>query len=407
MNTSKKKYMDIKTRIVEISNPQEAERRMKDIGVHPEGIKWMKDKSIFRALEVEGINNKAANILKQEMLSIGGEVAVPAGILEFKGGSSRVLMTGTLKHYNLLISKLKIQPFGLVHLAGQISNTLKEREKGKTFNLKCGKYRLKLGAKPRVMGVLNITPDSFSDGGRFDNIDAALRHAEDMVKAGADIIDIGGESSRPGARSVELKEELRRVIPVIKKIAKNIKVPISIDTYKSRVAREALENGASIVNDISALRFDRSMASVVASYGVPVVLMHMQGMPRNMQNNPRYNDVVEDIIEFLRQRVNFAVKKGVKEEQIIVDPGIGFGKKLEHNLRIIKNLKNFAILGRPVLFGPSRKRFIGDILGVGTEDREEGTLASCVVGALNGAHILRVHDVGKVVRALKVFEAIH
>ncbi|MQY66236.1 MAG: dihydropteroate synthase, partial [Clostridia bacterium] len=234
----------------------------------------------------------------------------------------------------------------------------------------------------------------------------AVERALEMVEEGADIIDIGGESSRPGANSVEEKEELERVIPVIKKLSSRIRVPISIDTYKSGVAKKAIDVGASIVNDISALRMDEKMAKVIESSGVPVCLMHMQGTPRNMQRNPRYKDVVSEIFAFLRERIDFCEQAGIDIEKTIVDPGIGFGKTVLHNLEILKKLDQFKSLGRPIMIGVSRKSLIGKVLQLEPEERLEGSLASAIWCMTKGASILRVHDVRETKRAIKMVEAI-
>ncbi len=253
-----------------------------------------------------------------------------------------------------------------------------------------------------IMGILNVTPDSFSDGGRYLDKDAARKRALEMENSGADIIDIGGESTRPGAESVELEEELERTIPVIEAVREETEVPISIDTYKSEVAKEALDAGADIVNDISALRFDPDLGRLVAERDVPVILMHMQGEPRTMQENPTYEDPVEDIIEFLEGRINRAVELGISREQVVIDPGIGFGKKYEDNYEILRRLEEFRALDLPLLLGTSRKSFLGETLDSPTGKRLEGTIASNVVGVLKGAKVLRVHDVREVHRAVQV-----
>ncbi|MCK4648777.1 dihydropteroate synthase, partial [bacterium] len=219
-------------------------------------------------------------------------------------------------------------------------------------------------------------------------------------------IDVGGESTRPGTRPVPLKEEMKRTIPVIKRLAKRINLPISIDTYKSRVAREALDSGASLVNDISALRMDKGMAGVVSRYKAPLILMHMQGRPSNMQKNPQYGDVIGEIISFLRERMEIAKEKGVDEERIIIDPGIGFGKKAKHNLEIFNRLSEFRSLGRPILVGPSRKSVIGNVLNLPVEERLEGTAAAVAASILNGADIIRVHDVREMKRVVDMTDAI-
>jgi len=263
-----------------------------------------------------------------------------------------------------------------------------------------------LGKRTLIMGILNVTPDSFSDGGRFFKLKDALSHAKQMAADGADIIDVGGESTRPGSEPVPLEEELRRVIPVIKAIRQEIDTPISIDTYKAEVAEQALEAGANLVNDISALRFDDRMKAVVAKYEVPVVLMHMRGTPQTMQQNPTYEDPVKEIIAFLHERIEVATAAGISREKIIIDPGIGFGKLGRHNLEILKRLAEFRVLGRPILVGTSRKAFIGQILKTDVSQRLEGTIASVIISVMNGADIVRVHDVKPVKRAIGIADAI-
>ncbi|HAF70698.1 MAG: Dihydropteroate synthase [Acetothermia bacterium 64_32] len=250
-----------------------------------------------------------------------------------------------------------------------------------------------------IMGILNVTPDSFSDGGRFLSPDAAVERALVMEGEGADIIDIGGESSRPGAEPVSVEEELGRVLPVLERLRGRLRIPISIDTTKAEVAEAALRAGASIVNDISALRFDPAMAPLVAEFGAGLVLMHMLGTPKTMQQSPHYDDVVREVRGFLAERAQYAQSQGIPREAIAVDPGIGFGKTVEHNLELLRRLPELVELGFPVLVGPSRKSFIGAILDLPVEERLEGTLAACAVAVVRGADILRVHDVRQVRRA--------
>jgi len=259
---------------------------------------------------------------------------------------------------------------------------------------------------PAVMGIVNVTPDSFSDGGRFFAADAALEQALTLVREGASIIDIGGESTRPGSELVSLDEELRRVLPVVEALAGSVGVPISVDTMKAEVARRALAAGAAVLNDVSALRHDDEMAAVVAESGCPVCLMHMQGMPKSMQDDPRYDDVVDEVLAFLEERMHFALGRGVREEQIVLDPGIGFGKTVAHNLALLDDLGRFTALGRPVLLGASRKRFLGAILGAEPSGRTIGTVATTVIGFLAGAHVFRVHDVKPNFEALRVALAV-
>ncbi|MBN1907177.1 MAG: dihydropteroate synthase [Deltaproteobacteria bacterium] len=274
------------------------------------------------------------------------------------------------------------------------------------FCLSWGKHALELGRKSLIMGVLNITPDSFSDGGHYFSREQAIKQALDLVADGADIIDIGGESTRPYAEKVSLQQEMERVIPVIEELSRIVNIPISIDTYKAKVAESAVKAGASIINDISALKFDPEMASVVKEAGVPVILMHMKGTPGNMQDNPVYNDLMGEIISFFNEAVDYAVKKGIRKEMIILDPGIGFGKNFNHNLMIIRDFRKLADLGLPLLLGSSRKAFIGKILDKTPEERDTGTMATVVAGILNGAHIVRVHNVRMAKETVKIVDAI-
>jgi len=257
-----------------------------------------------------------------------------------------------------------------------------------------------------IMGILNVTPDSFSDGGKFIHLGKALSQAQSMEKNGADIIDIGGESTRPGATPVSLEEEINRTIPVIEAIRKYSKISISIDTYKSEVAEKALLAGADFINDISGLTFDSRMIGIVKKFDVPVVLMHIKGTPRNMQTNPTYIDVIKELLDFFSLQIQKALDFGIKKEQIIIDPGIGFGKQLNDNFILIQRLKEFSGLGFPILIGPSRKSFIGLTLDVPSGDRLEGTLASISASILNGASIVRVHDVKEVKRAVVITDKI-
>ncbi len=255
------------------------------------------------------------------------------------------------------------------------------------------------------MGILNVTPDSFSDGGKFFDRGKAVRRAHEMVAHGADIIDIGGQSTRPGSVPVSLEEEIRRTVPVIEAIAGDIPVPVSIDTYQAGVARRAIKAGASIINDISGLRFDPEMARVAAGAGVPVVLMHIRGTPVDMQKDPVYEALVPEVLDYLRGSIRIA--KGAGLDKIIIDPGLGFGKTFDHNLEIIASIGEFAKMGYPVLVGPSRKAFIGAILGGVPEDmRLEGTAAAVTACVLNGANIVRVHDVAEMKKVVAVADAI-
>ncbi len=265
-----------------------------------------------------------------------------------------------------------------------------------------------LSQRTLIMAALNVTPDSFSDGGRFFALEMAVKQGFQLAEAGADILDIGGESTRPGSNSIDEEEEIRRIIPVIRELNRQIAVPISVDTRKSRVAREALDEGAEMINDTSALRFDEEMATVAAQNQVPVVLMHMRGRPEDMQVSPHYDDLLGEILGFFQERLGYAQSRGIPKERVILDPGIGFGKSLEekHNLRILKNLAVFKVLGQPLLVGTSRKAFIGKILDLPPEEREEGTMATVAVAVLHGANIVRVHEVERMRRVIRVVDEI-
>jgi dihydropteroate synthase len=280
---------------------------------------------------------------------------------------------------------------------------LREKLEQDVWEYSIGKKKFKID-RPLIMGILNVTPDSFSDGGKFTEPDTAVNHACRMVEEGADIIDIGAESTRPGSLPVSIEEEWNRIFPVLKNVRQKISEPISIDTCKSEIVRRAFEEGADIVNDVSALRFDPEMAKIVAEYKAPVTLMHMQGTPRDMQKNPAYENLLEEIFEFFEKQVAYAQNNGI--DQIILDPGIGFGKRYEDNFELIRRLPEFRILGFPLLLGTSRKSFIGRALNKNVEERVFGTAATAAISVLNGANILRVHDVKEIRDVISITESI-
>ncbi|MFI5252548.1 MAG: dihydropteroate synthase [Bacteroidota bacterium] len=273
-----------------------------------------------------------------------------------------------------------------------------------SLTYKFGSREYDLSSRTYIMGILNVTPDSFSDGGRYFDVDQAISHGLQLVQDGADIIDIGGESTRPGSENVSIEEEIHRVVPVIKQLTQKCNVPISIDAYKHEVATAALDAGAVIVNDISGLRYDNQMAATIAKYSGSVVLMHIKGTPKTMQENPQYEDVVQEVSDYLQESILLALAAGI--EQIIIDPGIGFGKALHHNLIIIQRIQEFQRLGYPVLVGPSRKSFIGAILHLPVDQRLEGTAGAVAASIMNGAQIIRVHDVKEMKRVAMVLDSI-
>lgn len=390
----------LRVRAINIENLAQAKQEIALIGSDDSGIGVMVPKAVHRVIKVENVSTKAAVILKQEMLSKGGEAAVSRGVGNFSVDKTDVLLMGTVKQFNRVISKLRAQPFGLGKLSELLCETLGNLEAGcRKPGLNCRGRVLPLGERTLVMGILNITPDSFSDGGRFFNMDIAIKHAQEMLEMGADIIDIGGESTRPTADAVPLEQELERVIPVLRRLVREIDAPISVDTYKAETARQALIEGAHIINDIWGLKADSEMAGVVAQYeDVPVVMMHNQ-------KGTEYNSLMDDILGWLRESVHIALQAGVRKENIILDPGIGFGKDTDQNLEVMNRLWEFKTLGYPVLLGTSRKSLIGNTLGLPVTERVEGTAATVSFGITQGVDIVRVHDIKEMARVVKMTDA--
>jgi len=396
--------MKYSPRIINIDNESQARQELAAIGVDSPALKIMSPKEVFRTVKLKRVKPIAANILKQEMLAIGGEAAVSYGTLNQSVKNTDILVAGTKKQFSALSKKLRSHAFDLPRVADELEDSLKLYE-ATPSPMKIGRKKFVFGKRTYIMGILNVTPDSFSDGGKFVDSDKAVAHALRMAKEGADIIDIGGESTRPGAKGVSAKEEIKRVVPVIKKLKKKSRVAISIDTTKSEVAKEALRAGADMVNDISGLHFDKKLAKVAARHGVPVVLMHIRGRPRTMQKKPGYEDLTQEILDYLEEGIKIAEASGISRKNIIVDPGIGFGKTVKHNLEILLRLKEFRSLGRPILIGTSRKSLIGKTLNLPVEDRLEGTAATVALSIANGADIIRVHDVKEMKRVAKMSDA--
>lgn len=378
---------------------------MERIGVDPAGVRIMAPKHFHYNLKIEGLTPAEANILKQDALSIGGEAAVAWGTVSSAVERTDAIVSGTLRQITDLIGKLECQPFGLPEVAGSLRRAIGSRDL-KTWSVRGRKRSFEVGPRTVIMGILNVTPDSFSDGGRFLDLDAAVQRGLEMLEEGADWIDVGGESTRPGAEPVDAASEAARVVPVIGALSKAGAI-VSVDTTKAEVARAALEAGASIVNDISAMSYDGRMAEVVAESGAPVVLMHTRGTPRTMQLDTSYDDLIGEVYGWLHSRVEYAVSKGIDPESTIIDPGIGFGKSGEGNIEILKRLREFKSLGRPVLAGPSRKSFLGRFSsGKGAGERLPATLAALAASVLNGASILRVHDVREAREASALADAV-
>ncbi|WP_319203501.1 dihydropteroate synthase [uncultured Ilyobacter sp.] len=393
------------TRVINLENLDEAKGELRGIGVYEGELREMAEKSVFRNLKIKNLDSRSANAIKQMSLSVGADVSVAKELSELNIEMTDVVISANLSQYNRLYHKLVESRMNLKMMAEEIKNVLIKYDSKIDPVIIAGK-KFDFSKKSYVMGILNITPDSFSDGGINNSAEEAVKNAKKMVKQGAHIIDIGGESSRPGADYVPADKELDRIIPVLERLVKEIDVPISIDTYKSQVAKECLKRGAHIINDISGLRSDSEMAKVISESNAYCILMHMQGTPKTMQENPKYDDLIDDLIYELKKSIDIGENAGIESQKIILDPGIGFGKTFDHNLEIINRLDEFKTLGKPILMGASRKKFIGDILGSKVADRLEGSLAVAAISASKGASILRVHDVKETAKVLKVADAI-
>lgn len=400
-------------RILTSLQSADIEQQMASVGAEWPGIARMVPKAERLIVKLHSVRTPAALILKEEMLSKGGDAAIHRDCITHKIERTDVLLLGSRRTFDRVLDALRAQPFSLPRLADEVARALDAyaRDVPRTPNEQdlprpLRKFFSTMRKRTLIMGILNVTPDSFSDGGLYHDMDAAVAHALRMVDDGADVLDIGGESSRPGAEPVSVEEELARVIPVIDALAARVEIPISIDTYKPEVARAALDSGASIVNDITGLA-DPDMRSLAADRQVPSVVMHMKGTPRTMQENPQYDDVVSEVLAFFRERVGQIVEDGLPEEYLIVDPGIGFGKTADHNLEIIRNLPDFRVLGLPVLIGTSRKAFVGKALGgVPPSERVFGTAATVALSIANGANIVRVHDVREMRQVAQMADAV-
>lgn len=387
-------------RLLEVPTRADVEREMRRTGSEEAGVRIMAPKGEWYALRVENLRGKAAALLKQGMLVVGGEAAVARGVAGFDDTPAPVVLVGDRRHYGKLAKKLLAEPFGLKDLAGEITALL-ARLDGTPAPVRCGRWELHCDGRAAVMGIINTTPDSFSGDGLGDSVAAAVQQGREFAAAGADLLDIGGESTRPGSEGVSAEEELRRVIPVIEALAAEVDMPLSVDTSKPEVARAALQAGATLINDVWALR-QPGMIELAAETGAAVCLMHMQGQPRDMQHEPHYEDVLTEVYGFLAERCEAAMAGGIAESQIIVDPGIGFGKTVDHNLELIRRLRELRSLGRPVLLGASRKRTLGELTGKPVEERMVASVAAHTAGIMNGADIVRVHDVAATIDAVKV-----
>lgn len=390
-------------------NPELLPGAIASIGAHPASVPIFTHKAAIVPYKLLQVRTPAANILKQEMLAAGGDAVVPTGCIVNADKYVDVLLLGTLKQYKLLLKKLELmQYFGLKQVAEELQAAVDSALAPQTLKTILADGRVLTYDKMCVMGILNITPDSFYAGSRVPVLDDVLTRAGQMLEQGAQILDIGGESTRPGSDSVDGEEERRRVLPVVAALRKEYPEAIlSVDTYRADTAEAALEAGADIINDISAMEADPHMLDVAVRTKAPIILMHMRGTPKNMQQNCQYQDVVQEVAVYLAERAQLLRECGVGRDKIILDPGIGFAKDVEQNLRLMRDLHVLTSFGYPVLLAASRKSTIGAVLGgVPADERLEGTIATSLQAVYAGAQMVRVHDVLENVRAIRMLEAI-
>lgn len=401
-------------RVLSLNTAEEIAAEMRKVGSDEPGIRHMVRKAKHYLVKLERVRRPVAHIIKEAFLSQGGDAAVHGAMITATEDYSDVIMSGTIKQYDGVVRNLREQGFGCDKIATEILQAIQyfESEPARpaaesVTDLRLTSFFESLGQRTLIMGILNVTPDSFSDGGLYSDRAAAISRGIEMAEQGADIIDVGGESTRPGSDPVSQEEEIARVVPVVEELSSKVTIPLSVDTTKATVARLALEAGASIVNDVSSATADPAMPGLLAERGCPAVLMHMKGTPKDMQVNPQYDDLMGEICRFLRERIAALVAAGVSEGSIIVDPGFGFGKTVEHNLTILRRLRELKSLGRPILLGTSRKSTIGKVLGdLPAECRMEGTAATVALAIANGADIVRVHDVQEMSRVARMADAV-
>lgn len=392
-------------RVLALADLQAAREEVARIGALEPALGWLAAKTQVRAVRVEDVQGRAAALLKQECLAIGCDCAVSSAVAAFDNTPRAVVIIANLRQYETLLERLRRQPFGLADVAAEVEQALASYEAGQAPVWVCRGRHVPVGQRTVIMGVLNLTPDSFSGDGLAGRVEEALARAEEMIAAGADILDIGGESTRPGSDAVPADEEWTRVAPVIEALAGRNDVILSLDTRKTEVAEKGLEAGVHIINDVGGLRAP-GMAEAVAASGAGAIIMHMKGEPKTMQVAPTYEDLMTEIYAFLSERVEAAIEAGVAETALAVDPGFGFGKTVEHNLTIVRRLRELHTLGRPVVLGPSRKSTIGKVLDKPPHERQWGTAAACAVGIAAGAHVLRVHDVDEMRQVARMADAI-
>ena len=397
-------WYKIKPRVIASPSVSSAIDEIRNIPTSPEVVEHMARKSFGYAVLIHNISGPQAHILKETMLSLDGDAAVHRMLIKERIDATKVVVLGTKRQLDALGKKMHGQPFAMNLIAECIRIAISNFNKD-SYEIKMGNNKKILAHKPLIMGVLNVTEDSFSDGGKFINPDNAYAHAVRMIEEGADMIDIGGESSRPGAQPISAETEIRNVLPVIEKIRANSDIPISIDTLKPAVAQKAIEAGADIINDITGAR-NHELVMVAAAKKAGYIAMHMQGNPQTMQKNPEYENVVSEIFDNLSEASKTLEDAGVEPEGIILDVGFGFGKTVEHNLALLKYHSQFKSLGKPMLAGISRKSMFQSVTGANVDDRVIETISAHYHCLSQGARILRVHDVKEAQKSIKVFHAI-
>jgi dihydropteroate synthase len=388
---------------INIASANDLRRHLAEIDIADSDIEGISGKFLYCTVKLESVDTRAANLMKTFLENFGGGLAMRKEAHEYTVRETDVIISGSRHTLQLLATRLKGEPFGLDAISGEIAGCLSAGNKVVSW----GDRTLDFTRKTYVMGILNCTPDSFYPGSRSATIKEALKSAREMIGAGVDIIDVGGESSRPGADPVPQEEEIRRVIPVVQALRAESGVMISIDTRRREVADRALDAGTDIINDISGLKHNDELARLVARRRVPIVLMHMRGNPKTMQKHPFYKNTISEILRELQPSISAALAAGIAPEMIIIDPGIGFGKRIQDNLRIIKELTSLKSLNFPILIGLSRKAFIGEILDRPVEKRLIGTVTANTLAVINGANIIRVHDVADAVEMVKIIDSVH
>jgi len=387
---------------IAIGSANDLKRHLAEIDVSDEEIEKISDMFLYCTVKLEAIDTRAANLMKTRIENLGGAITMRKEAHEFTVRETDVVISGSRHTLRVLATSLKGEPFGLDGVAAEIAACISTGARIMSW----GTRTLDFTSKTYVMGILNCTPDSFYPGSRAVTIKDALKAAREMIDAGVDIIDVGGESTRPGSDPVSLEEEIRRVIPVVQSLRSESEVMISVDTRKKDVAERSLDAGADIINDISGLRHSEDLARLVAARKVPVVLMHMRGTPKTMQRQPHYQNTISEILRELQPPIAAAIGAGIDPAMLIIDPGIGFGKRIQDNLRIIKELASLKSLNFPILIGLSRKSFIGEILDKPVEKRLIGTITANTLAIINGANIIRVHDVSDAVEMVKIIESV-